>query len=179
MLVTNRDWTNMLSKMSFFVRPESPISSQNSVQICNFRPNLLHLLKVFSLLFRLSLVCQSVMSWSGPSSLMHSLFFCEKILYSHISNYGIRSFKPAVKYYGKANECERIWQFFPRYVGHLPIFRPNSVQNCEFHFSVQNFTILSIFRQKQFCSVPSDELCKLLIFLLQKLEIFLKDGPKS
>jgi len=40
--------------------------------------------------------------------------------------------------YGKANECERIWQFFRRPFGHFPIFHPNSIQNCKFRFSVQN-----------------------------------------
>jgi len=28
--------------------------------------------------------------------------------------------------------------FFRRSTGHFPVFRPNSVQNCGFRFSVQN-----------------------------------------
>ena len=28
--------------------------------------------------------------------------------------------------------------FFPRSIGHFPVFRPNSVQNSGFRFSVQN-----------------------------------------
>jgi len=47
--------------------------------------------------------------------------------------------------------------FFQRSVGHLPIFRPNSVPNCEFRFpsKMLNFTISSIFHPKRFCSAPS------------------------
>ena len=47
--------------------------------------------------------------------------------------------------------------FFQRLVGHLPVFNPNSIQNCESRFlsKMLNFTILSVFCPKRFCPVPT------------------------
>ena len=55
------------------------------------------------------------------------------------------------KHYGEANECERIWPFFRAINWPFAHFRPNSVQNCEFRFSVQSakFPISSVFRPKR------------------------------
>jgi len=36
--------------------------------------------------------------------------------------------------------------FFQRSIGHFPVFRPNSVQNCGFRFSVQNAKFLDSVR---------------------------------
>jgi len=59
------------------------------------------------------------------------------------------------KHYSKANECERIQRFFRRSIGHIPVFHPNSVQKCEFRFSVWNAKFRNVVRfpSKTFCSV--------------------------
>ena len=48
------------------------------------------------------------------------------------------------------------WQFFQRLVGHLPIFCPNSVWNCEFRFSVRNakFRDFVLFPSKRILFCP-------------------------
>ena len=54
-------------------------------------------------------------------------------------------------------DCSQFWHFPAIGWSFFPDFRPNSVQNCEFRFSVQmpNFAISPIFHPKRFCSVPN------------------------
>jgi len=76
--------------------------------------------------------------WYAPSDLSRS--FCErKVLHFH-RNSSRHPFSQmnSKNITVKPMNVKEFDDFFRRPIGHFPVFRPNSVQNCGFRFSVQN-----------------------------------------